>query len=145
MLPAILITGGFRLYTGGSGAVAGIAVIVTSGLTGLAWRRSRTLDPATVSLNDIATQYHLNPKDRDQYIQGLLRDGHIRNFECRVRRRDGPVDGCPSRPAHNVRAPFSTNGAGLLPGASSGCGAKNALTPIGQIGYCQEYQIYRKK
>jgi hypothetical protein len=53
VLTAVLITGGFRMYTGGSGAVAGIAVIVTSGLTGLAWRRWRDLDPATVSLQEM--------------------------------------------------------------------------------------------
>ena len=37
---AMLMTGIFRAYEGGVGTVAGIAVIITSGLIGIAWRRS---------------------------------------------------------------------------------------------------------
>jgi PAS domain S-box-containing protein len=41
MLVAVTITAGYRLYLGGPGAVVGVAVIVSSGLLGVLWRRIR--------------------------------------------------------------------------------------------------------
>ena len=41
---AIVITGAYRLYMGGAGAIMGVGVITTSGLVGLAWRKYRFQD-----------------------------------------------------------------------------------------------------
>ena len=54
-LPAIitiLITGCYRLFLGGSGAWTGVAVIVTSGLVGLAWRHKRKKSMGNISINE---------------------------------------------------------------------------------------------
>lgn len=46
---AVVMTGLFRFYTGGTGTWTGIAVIITSGAVGLAWRHLRPRPSRTVS------------------------------------------------------------------------------------------------
>src|SRR5512133_35512 len=41
MLMAVTITAAYRLYIGGPGSFVGVAVIVSSGLLGVLWRRLR--------------------------------------------------------------------------------------------------------
>ncbi|MGE0086420.1 MAG: PAS domain S-box protein [Desulfococcaceae bacterium] len=50
---AVVMTGVFRLYTGGTGAWTGLAVIVTSGGIGLAWRHLRRSPAETVSILEL--------------------------------------------------------------------------------------------
>jgi PAS domain S-box-containing protein len=52
-LGAVLITGGYRLSIGGTGAWTGFAVIVTSGAVGLAWRHWVKKDLETISIRDL--------------------------------------------------------------------------------------------
>ncbi|NDY74338.1 LytS/YhcK type 5TM receptor domain-containing protein [Desulfobacter hydrogenophilus] len=46
---ATILTGGYRLYLGGSGAWTGFAVIVISSAVGLGWRHFRTKDLDSIS------------------------------------------------------------------------------------------------
>jgi len=48
-LAAVVITGGYRFYIGGTGMWTGIGVIITSGVAGLAWRqlRNKNLEDVT--------------------------------------------------------------------------------------------------
>jgi hypothetical protein len=50
---ATLMTGAFRLYTGGTGAWTGVAVIFTSGGIGLAWRHLRHRHLAEMSVGEL--------------------------------------------------------------------------------------------
>ncbi|WP_299983059.1 LytS/YhcK type 5TM receptor domain-containing protein [Desulfobacula sp.] len=49
----ILITGAYRLFLGGTGVWTGVAVIVTSGLVGLAWRYKGKKDLKNVSMKEM--------------------------------------------------------------------------------------------
>ncbi len=50
---AVSITGGYRLFLGGTGAWTGVAVIATSGAVGLLWRHWKKKDWETVSSKDL--------------------------------------------------------------------------------------------
>jgi len=52
-LIAALITSAFRLYSGGVGAWAGVAVIFTSGAIGLVWRHFRKSDLSNISIKEL--------------------------------------------------------------------------------------------
>ena len=52
-LLATLMTGGFRLYNGGAGAWTGVAVIVTSGAIGVAWRHLRRRELEDMSVGEL--------------------------------------------------------------------------------------------
>ncbi len=41
------------------------------------------------AIHDIRTQLYVNPEDRDRFVNGLKRDGHLKNFEAKYRHRDG--------------------------------------------------------
>jgi len=59
---AVLATGAFRLFQGGTGAWTGVAVIVTSGGIGLAWRyfrRNRKSDPTLGELYLLGLVVHM--------------------------------------------------------------------------------------
>lgn len=49
---AMGMTGAYRLYLGGSGAVMGVSVILASGLIGILWRKKRR-NPADISLSEL--------------------------------------------------------------------------------------------
>ncbi len=53
MLSAALMMGAFRLYMGGGGAWTGVAVIVTSGGIGLAWRHFRNNMEEDISTSEL--------------------------------------------------------------------------------------------
>lgn len=46
---AMLMTGAYRLYLGGSGAMMGISVIMASGIIGILWRKKSRTEPADTS------------------------------------------------------------------------------------------------
>jgi len=50
---AVLVTSAFRLYNGGAGAWAGVAVIFTSGAIGLVWRHFRKSDLSNISVKEL--------------------------------------------------------------------------------------------
>jgi PAS domain S-box-containing protein len=50
---ATLMMGGFRLYTGGTGAWTGVGVIVTSGAVGVAWRYLRRHKLEDISVSEL--------------------------------------------------------------------------------------------
>jgi signal transduction histidine kinase len=52
-LVAVLMTAAFRLYNGGAGAWTGVAVIVTSGSIGIAWRHLRRRELEDVSIREL--------------------------------------------------------------------------------------------
>ncbi|MCP4023788.1 MAG: PAS domain-containing protein, partial [Desulfobacteraceae bacterium] len=52
-LIAVLMTGGYRLYLGGTGACTGVAVIVTSGCIGLVWRHLRPDKEFNISVREL--------------------------------------------------------------------------------------------
>lgn len=53
VLLAVLLTGIFRVFLGGDGVVVGVAVIVTSGAIGLAWRHLRLHKGKTPSFGEL--------------------------------------------------------------------------------------------
>ncbi len=52
-LLAVLMTGSYRLYLGGTGTLTGIAVIVTSGVIGLMWRHLRHNKKSDLSMKGL--------------------------------------------------------------------------------------------